>query len=869
MHRRQNLLITIFTAFLFIASGTAITVSAATFTVTNTNDSGAGSLRQAVLDANAASGSDTIVFSSLFNTPQTITLVTAININSGNDADTTTITGPGSNLLTISGNNVTTILTHYTTSNPARIASISGMTLTQGSGAGNDAGAVSNDGTLTLANMVLTGNTTSNGGGAVRNYATLNISNSILSTNTAFQAGGIYNGSVSTLNITGSTITGNTASDGPGGIGNFSGTVNITSSTISNNNASGCCGGGSGGGIFNNNVMTVTNSIISGNAMTGNNLPGGGIANQVGGTLTIINSTITGNSSVGPGGGIFNQPNQVSGPGLTITNTTISNNIANSDSIGNGDGGGLYIEGGLPVNISGSTINGNSATGGGGVYVSSNSSSTVNLTNSTISGNTAVGSAGGLYNGVFSTVNATNCTIAGNSAMTGGGVFRDTNGVVNPVNLRNNIVANNTDSNNSPDLRGVITSNGFNLIENTAGSVFTPTATDITGQDPNIGPLENNGGPTFTHVLLPGSPAIDKGESSGSTNDQRSQSRPYDNPLITNASGGDGADIGSVEVRPGVLTGTVTYGNAIPAATRFVSNVLISGAGSPTVSATTAAPGVGAGQYSLSGFGAGAYTITPTKTGGVNGITSFDAAKIAQHVSGASFLNATQLIVADVSDNGNVSSFDAGQLARFVSSSPPFGISGTWKFLPVSKNYASVTGSFAGEDYSALLMGEVSGNWNNTGARPAGTVNSEQWTVNNKGIGPERGIAVELASVTASTGKETIVPVSVQGIANKGVISYEFDLRYDPSVMQPLVNPVDMKNTVSRGLSVVTNATEPGLLRVVVYGAYPIDGDGLLLNLRFTAVGASGSVSPISFERIMFNEGESRVAVTDGKIELF
>lgn len=87
--------------------------------------------------------------------------------------------------------------------------------------------------------------------------------------------------------------------------------------------------------------------------------------------------------------------------------------------------------------------------------------------------------------------------------------------------------------------------------------------------------------------------------------------------------------------------------------------------------------------------------------------------------------------------------------------------------------------------------------------------------------------------------------------------------------MQPLVDPVDVSGTISRGLSVVTNATEPGLIRVVVYGAYPIDGDGVLLNFRFAAVGGAGSISPISFERIMFNEGESRVIVTDGKIELF
>jgi len=79
----------------------------------------------------------------------------------------------------------------------------------------------------------------------------------------------------------------------------------------------------------------------------------------------------------------------------------------------------------------------------------------------------------------------------------------------------------------------------------------------------------------------------------------------------------------------------------------------------------------------------------------------------------------------------------------------------------------------------------------------------------------------------------------------------------------------DIKDTASRGLSVVANATEPGLLRVVVYGAWPITEDGVLLNLKFIAVGEPGLVSPLTFERIMFNEGESQVSVADGRIELF
>jgi len=318
----------------------------------------------------------------------------------------------------------------------------------------------------------------------------------------------------------------------------------------------------------------------------------------------------------------------------------------------------------------------------------------------------------------------------------------------------------------------------------------------------------------------------------------------------------------TVDTTPSVISGTVTYGNAaVPP--KYISNVTITGAGSPMVTTTTAAPGGTAGQYSLSGFGAGSYTVTPTKTGGQNNaINSFDAARVAQHVTGISILTGNAFLSADVSNNGNVTSFDAAEIANFTVSSTPIGIAGTWKFIPVSKTYISIITDLTAEDFEGLLMGEVSGNWTNTGARPGPNADC------GLRIAECEEIAIDLPTVDASADTEIVVPVNVEGIANKGVISYEFDLRYDPSVMQPLVDAVDVSGTISRGLSVVTNATEPGLLRVVVYGAYPIDENGVLLNLRFSAVGGVGSISDLKFENLIFNEGESRVIVTDGKVEL-
>ena len=320
----------------------------------------------------------------------------------------------------------------------------------------------------------------------------------------------------------------------------------------------------------------------------------------------------------------------------------------------------------------------------------------------------------------------------------------------------------------------------------------------------------------------------------------------------------DTLTVNSCNAPPGI-SGTVTYANA--GTPRFVSNVTLTATGLSTVMTTTDFPG---GNYSMRGFGFGSYTVTPSKTGAIGGaISSFDAGKIALHVAGPPNpqLNATQLLVADVSGNNSVTSFDAGMIAKFAAG-PPYiqpgiGQTGTWKFNPVSKNYPSVLSAFTAQDYSALLMGEVSGNWANSGARP--TANG----------GPTNTIRVSSPVLDAKPESEIFVPLNIENVAQKGIISYEFNLKYDPSVVQPMADAVDLTGTASRGLFAVVNANERGILRVVVYGPSVIDENGVLLNLRFKAVGASGSTSTLRLDEVIFNDGEPRVTTTNGLITIY
>jgi hypothetical protein len=313
---------------------------------------------------------------------------------------------------------------------------------------------------------------------------------------------------------------------------------------------------------------------------------------------------------------------------------------------------------------------------------------------------------------------------------------------------------------------------------------------------------------------------------------------------------------GSVTVVAGTITGTVTYGNILaPPAPRPVAGVLLNAPGAPNASALTDA----SGNYALSGFGPGGYVITPSKAlaGNTGALSGLDAARIAQYVVGLVNFTSTQLIVADVSGTGGISSFDATLIARYVvSSGPPTGTTGTWIFNPSSTSHSSIYTNVSNENYSALLMGDVSGNWGSSGARPLVSG------------GPERSISVKAAEVAAPADSEIVIPVSVHGASGKGILSYEFDLRYDPSVIQPAADPIDLTRTVSHGLTAVANAQEPGLLRVAVFGPMPIERSGVLLNLRFTAVGAPGAVSPLTWERLIFNEGDPRSAAVDGKVEI-
>lgn len=411
--------------------------------VTNTNDSGAGSLRQALSDAYPGSS---VLFGS--NVIGTITLTNG-ELVIGKDV---AILGPGANVLAISGNNSSRVLDITNA-----FASISGLTIRNGT---------------VLGFTGRPGQTVSGGGIYCEQAATLAMSDCVIS---------------------------NCAAVGGHGANVF----------ISGNGGNG--GNGIGGGIRNDGKLTLDRCLVVNNQALGGSGGSGG-------------SGQGGNGGIGIGGGIANYAGY--SPGVILHGCTLSGNRA---TFGSGGGGG--------------TAGANGTAWAAGLY----DYWVAALINCTIASNVVNGAGAGLGGGIYCDASHTvllSCTVAGNNAdSSGGGMYIQGT----PAGVTNAIIADNTAA-NAPDMRGLLTSGGYNLIGNTNGSSGFGATGDLLNVGPLLGALQDNGGPTPTMALLAGSPAIDQGNSFGLTSDQRGAVRPFDFPSILNAPGGDGSDIGAFEV---------------------------------------------------------------------------------------------------------------------------------------------------------------------------------------------------------------------------------------------------------------------------------------------------------------------------------
>ncbi len=501
-----------------VMPGQAASVIAVTTASDSISPDGLCSLREAVIAANsdaafngclAGSGNDTIDLSSNFPSPTTFQIsISGANENAALTGDldlqgTLTIIGTGQDITQISGNGLDRV---FQTLANSRV-SISGVTIQNGNpGVGIAGGGVQVDATsaLTLTLSTVQNNIAENGAG-IQVAGTLTVSDATVAGN---QGGGINNlggrVTLTRVNVTGnSTRYGlqNTGSGSlsmyggqvnnnlTGGIFNDSGSVLLSEVKVENN---------TGGGVYNTGVaravLNIERSQINGNSA----FSGAGILNMgVGATATISHSQIGGNIATGNGGGVSN--NGI----MTILSSTIIQNQA-------GSGGGINHLGGQ-----------------------------LRLTNVTIADNLVTDNGAGLYNRSDTTIlNSTMNHNVGGGPGTGGNIFNDTAS----ISFRNTILANPANEDNCFNSEGFITSSGNNL--ESADTCSLDKSSDQINTDPLLGPIQDNGGGTFSFALLAGSPAIDAGDNAFCpTTDQRNVARPADGDGDGNAI----CDIGAYE----------------------------------------------------------------------------------------------------------------------------------------------------------------------------------------------------------------------------------------------------------------------------------------------------------------------------------
>ena len=514
--------------------------------VVDAND-GLTTLREAISTANATTGAEVIEFDFDHDGPATIYLTNGeLEIT-----DQLTIDGVDANSLTIDAQQQSRILNIAAISGDVTIR---GLTLTGGQTTG--AGVYYDDLTFaggairsfTLGKLTIDGCTISNnrtvgdyaGGGAILSLGELVITSSRVtesSTNGLASYGGAIR-SYGPLTLIDSTVTGNrTSSEYAAGGAIYSlGKVKIYDSVISGNRSA-----SNGGGISTVEDMLISNSEINNNQAEG---AGGGICSDA--NIAISDSVISGNSAAAEGGGIYTElsvsldrcavidnRSEGSGGGIRAHESATLNYCTvqgNSTSNRYAAGGGIWAD---RATITASTISGNSTTGdvawGGGIACGP-----LILTLSTVSGNSTHGAGsdgGGIWAYFTSTLTQSTITDnhAVNSSATGGGIWMHSGFTGSPtrtLSLVGSILAGNTASGGNPDVRPVPTVIvRYSLIGDSAGTNLTEAPSgspDANGNhiggpvngviNPLLGPLADNGGPTTTHTVLLGSPAIDTGD---------------------------------------------------------------------------------------------------------------------------------------------------------------------------------------------------------------------------------------------------------------------------------------------------------------------------------------------------------------------
>lgn len=470
----------------------------------------------------------------------------------------------------------------YATPDGVIVVSDADVTSNVASGTSGSGGGVFSAGSLTMSNSVVARNQANRAGGGIEDAGgSVDLEDVTLRANTIGTAapgngGGLHSGG-GDVTVTGGLVEDNVAVEGGGlwvsgslsinggagdigptggdGDGNGDGTDDegddredddedaisgdrSAFTIIQNNRATGSDAGIGGGGLFveTGGDASLRYVVLEGNAATGTSGSGGGLMIADGASARIAFAEIIENEANRAGGGIelFDDASTGASTSVALRNVTIDGNEIAAAMPGNG--GGLHAGGAARVFVRQTTVSNNSAREGGGLWIAGDGA--LDLGNATVTRNAATESGGGVYDNGGAAITINSSTIALNSAgTTGGGLVSQGDS----FSLRNTIIGTNRADGQGADCAGSFGSGGYNLIQSTSDCVLEgDTNTNVTGVDPMLSALANNGGFTRTHAPVQGGPAVDAGNSTFAF-DQRGLQRG-------GLGSGAGQDIGAVEL---------------------------------------------------------------------------------------------------------------------------------------------------------------------------------------------------------------------------------------------------------------------------------------------------------------------------------
>jgi len=279
------------------------------------------------------------------------------------------------------------------------------------------------------------------------------------------------------------------------------------------------------------------------------------------------------------------------------------------------------------------------------------------------------------------------------------------------------------------------------------------------------------------------------------------------------------------------ISGSVSYYNNY----RPVSGVDLTLTGTKTYTGASNQ----SGTYSINDIQEGAYTLTAGKSDQATDISAYDASLILQNSLGLISLSERQIIAADVDNNSWVNAMDAAYVLEKAVDllQPPFpGAGKVWTFIPAERNYTNINNNLTSQNFTAVLIGDVSGNWGETSSTAIQSVPGQA--------------EFTLGTVRAEQGSQVTVPMELN-TGNEKLYSAYMEITYDASVAKAV--SVD-KTDLAKNFTMVANLNSPGKIKIAVAGALPASGAGKLLNIRFEAVGNAGAETVLEINRARANE---------------